>query len=59
MFWSLFTFSLIGIVSIQCMSTKDKCDLRKVDRCAQILYIYGDPTYKVSNNIQEAHQFCK
>lgn len=40
-------------------NTNSKCDLKKADRCTQILYIYGDPGYQMSNTIQEAEQFCK
>ena len=40
-------------------SKDGKCDLKKADRCTQILYIYGDPSYKMSENVQEAEHFCK
>lgn len=36
-----------------------KCDLKKADRCTQILYVYGDPNYQMSNTVEEAEQFCK
>ena len=36
-----------------------KCDLKKADRCTQILYIYGDPSYQMSNTVVEAEHFCK
>ena len=40
-------------------SKDGKCDLKKADRCTQILYIYGDPSYKMSENVHEAEHFCK
>lgn len=36
-----------------------RCDLKKADRCTQILYIYGDPNYQMSNTVAEAETFCK
>lgn len=42
------------------LKSKDaKCDLKKADRCTQILYIYGDPSYQMSNTVEEAEHFCK
>ena len=42
------------------LKNKDsKCDLKKADRCTQILYIYGDPNYQMSNTVEEAEHFCK
>ena len=42
------------------LKNKDsKCDLKKADRCTQILYIYGDPSYQMSNTVEEAEHFCK
>lgn len=35
-----------------------KCDLKKADRCTQILYVYGDSNYQMSNTVEEAEQFC-
>lgn len=40
-------------------SKDGRCELKKADRCTQILYIYGDPSYKMSENVQEAEHFCK
>lgn len=48
-------------VSTSMFKHKDtaKCDLKKADRCTQILYIYGDPDYQMSESFEQAEQFCK
>lgn len=35
------------------------CDVKKIDRCASVLYVYGDPDYRVPTTVPEAERFCK
>ena len=53
------TGSVHGKTTTMLKHKDGKCDLKKADRCTQVLYIYGDPNYQMSNTVEEAENFCK
>jgi len=62
--YSVLISVLILINGINCMpkelkESKNDCDINRIDRCAQKLYIYGDPDFKVAKTVEEAKEFCR